>query len=177
VQLKSRLAAVLLRNFFGLIRATPAAKGRMQREIMGGMSALGLVYERGAVRQSPASGAIRPGTRVARVTGAGFELSAGWRELLSQLREPAWILLTPDPETALAPAARYPWLTVRTVVDDFATTAPGPLLDPHGHLRRDLALTPGTWLLVRPDGYVAATGPGEVDEAITALHLTGDPHH
>ncbi|MGI5455108.1 FAD-dependent oxidoreductase [Streptomyces sp. CA-249302] len=172
VQLKSRTAATLLRSFFTLIRLTPAAKGRMQREIMGGMSALGLVYERGALRPAAGgTGPVRPGARVSRVSGTRFELSAGWRELLAQLRESGWVLLTPDAETGSAAAARHPWLTVRTVADDLGAPVPGPLADPYGHLRQDLGLTPGTWLLIRPDGYVAATAPGDPDEAITALGL------
>jgi 6-methylpretetramide 4-monooxygenase / 4-hydroxy-6-methylpretetramide 12a-monooxygenase len=35
---------------------------------------------------------------------------------------------------------------------------PGPLPDPGGLLASGLGASPGHWLLVRPDGYLAASG-------------------
>ncbi|GAA2622618.1 MULTISPECIES: FAD-dependent oxidoreductase [Streptomyces] len=174
VQLKSRTVAALLRAGFTVIRSLPAVKSRMQRKIMGGMSALGLVYERGALHApaaAAAAGPPGPGARISQVSHHGFEHSEGWRELLAQLREPGWILLSRDPGPGRETAAAYPWITVRTAVDDPAAAVPGPLADPGGRLRAGLGLETGVWSLIRPDGYVAATGPGPVLDALGELGL------
>ena len=39
--------------------------------------------------------------------------------------------------------------------------AAGELIDEHGHFRAAYAVTPGTWVLVRPDGYIAAVVPSD----------------
>ncbi|MCX4957487.1 FAD-dependent oxidoreductase [Streptomyces virginiae] len=193
IQLKSRLFAGLLRAAFTVLRRATPIKGRVQRKIMGGMSALGLTYEHGAVH--PAAGPdpvtagrpalpalpVGPGARAARVTGAGYERSVGWREFLAQLREPGWTLLAAPAavdEGLRALVRLHPDITVRTVLSDPGAdgAAPGPLADPDGVLRADLDLAAAEWLLIRPDGYVAATGPGDAGQALTALGLTARGH-
>ncbi|MES4905947.1 MULTISPECIES: FAD-dependent oxidoreductase [unclassified Streptomyces] len=165
VQLKSRTAASLLRTAFGVVRALPPLKARIQRRIMGGMTALDLVY-----RTGPAVLGEAAGTRVATVGPRRAARSPGWRELIAELAEPGWTLLafaTPDQYPSLcALAEAYGGaLTVRTVVtavpvmpEGAVESAPGPLADPGARLRTDLRATPGGWLLIRPDGYAAARG-------------------
>ncbi|WP_030903320.1 MULTISPECIES: FAD-dependent oxidoreductase [unclassified Streptomyces] len=192
VQLKSHFFAGLLRAAFTVLRQATPIKARVQRKIMGGMSALGLAYEHGAVHPAtgpdqvgagrpaplvPQAPQVGPGARVARVTGPGYERSAGWREFLAQLREPGWTLLAAPAavdEGLRALVRVHPEITVRTVLSDPGVdgAAPGPLADPDGALRADLGLAAAGWLLIRPDGYVAATGPGDARQALTALGLT-----
>ncbi|MFI6864498.1 FAD-dependent oxidoreductase [Streptomyces sp. NPDC050421] len=188
VQLRSRFFAGLLRAAFTVLRRTGPVKGRVQRKIMGGMSALGLAYEHGAVHPAAGPGTgpaplAGPGMRAARVTGAGYERSAGWREFLAQLREPGWTLLTTPAaadEELRALVRALPQITVRTVSavlgaeggDSAGDAAAVPLADPDGALRAGLGLAAAEWLLIRPDGYVAAAGPADVGQALTALGLT-----
>ncbi|MBW5481320.1 hypothetical protein GPJ59_05335, partial [Streptomyces bambusae] len=42
-----------------------------------------------------------------------------------------------------------------------------PLADPRGRLREALGLAAGGWLLIRPDGYVAAAGPDLTEAALS----------
>jgi NADPH-dependent dioxygenase len=67
------------------------------------------------------------------------------------------------------------WLSVRSLVDSAGTpdTARGdaghrPLPDPSGRVRVDLGVGPRGWLLVRPDGYLAARGDDFSVGAVTA---------
>ncbi|MDW6062598.1 FAD-dependent monooxygenase [Streptomyces sp. FXJ1.4098] len=162
VQLKSRTAASLLRTAFGVVRALPPLKARIQRRIMGGMTALDLAYGSG-----PAVLGETAGTRVATVGPRRVAQSPGWRELIAELSRPGWTLL------AFATSDQYPslcalaeayggYLSVRTVVtavpEGAVEGAPGPLADPGARLRADLRAAPGGWLLIRPDGYAAARG-------------------
>ncbi|ADI09986.1 oxygenase [Streptomyces bingchenggensis BCW-1] len=165
VQLKSRTAASLLRTAFGVVRALPPLKARIQRRIMGGMTALDLVY-----RSGPAVLGETAGTRVATVGPRRAERSPGWRELIAELGRPGWTLLafaTPDQYPSLCALAEAygGYLSVRTVVtavpvmpEGAVEGAPGPLADPGARLRADLRAAPGGWLLIRPDGYAAARG-------------------
>ncbi|WP_063763011.1 FAD-dependent oxidoreductase [Streptomyces rimosus] len=169
VQLKNRYAAAALRGLFTFVRCLPPLKGRIERKIMGGMSALDLRYEDSPVTlraEGTAVGTVPPGSRLSRVTAAGTERSTGWRELLAELRESGWTLLAFARETdhhALSRLAEEYAGTVRVRVvvpgpDSDGPPGLRPLADPEGRLRADLRAAPGSWLLVRPDGYVAASG-------------------
>ena len=46
----------------------------------------------------------------------------------------------------------------------------GELIDEHGHFRDAYAVAPGTWVLVRPDGYIGAVVPSE-DLAALEAHM------
>ncbi|MEV5374545.1 FAD-dependent oxidoreductase [Streptomyces nondiastaticus] len=202
IQLRNRWAAAALRAVFTVVRSLPPLKSKIQRKIMGGMSALDISYAEGAEETggSPAPGtAAGPpsGERVAKVTAGRLAASAGWREMLAELREPHWTLLafvSPGEERAdgaeagrelRALAAAYEGaVRVRTVVSGAGGTAewPGALRDPGALLRNDLRATPGGWLLIRPDGYAAARGsrladrgPESVRTALTALGLRPVP--
>ncbi|MGO4748727.1 FAD-dependent monooxygenase, partial [Streptomyces sp. 2MCAF27] len=140
VQLKSRTAASLLRTAFGVVRALPPLKARIQRRIMGGMTALDLVYGSG-----PAVLGETAGTRVATVGPRRAARSPGWRELIAELSRPGWTLLafaTPDQYPSLCALAEAygGCLSVRTVVtavtdgpegavEGAVEGAPGPLAD------------------------------------------------
>ena len=144
VQLKSRRAAAALRAAFTVLRSLPPVKGRIQRKIMGGMSALGLGYGAGPLAHPAVSpGGVRPGERVARVTAAALATSPGWQEVIAELQRPQWLLLTfgEPPEDRYGPSIR-----VRTV----NTPGPDTLSDPAGHLSTD----PG-----RPRGHLAPDPP------------------
>lgn len=166
VQLKSRRAAAALRAAFTVLRSLPPVKGRIQRKIMGGMSALGLGYGAGPLAHPAVSpGGVRPGERVARVTAAALATSPGWQEVIAELQRPQWLLLTfgEPPEDRYGPSIR-----VRTV----NTPGPDTLSDPAGHLSTDLGAPEGTWLLIRPDGYLAARGTAK-ESPSTALTSLG----
>ncbi|MCD0485151.1 FAD-dependent oxidoreductase [Streptacidiphilus sp. ASG 303] len=186
VQLRSRLAAAALRGVFTVVRSLPPLKSRIQRKIMGGMSALDLRYD-GSPVTLPAAAAAQPapGGRAARVTGETLARSEGWRRLVAELREPGWLLLAFAPYGGAAldriADAYRSGLRVRVVPSGTGSAAvgPGTLADPGGMLADGLGAGPGDWLLVRPDGYVAARGgpaggPGP-EAALTALGLRPSP--
>jgi hypothetical protein len=68
--------------------------------------------------------------------------------LFSLFRGPDWTLLGYEADHAAV--APRPGLHVRTV------GARGDLMDDAGHFRDAYGLSPGEWVLVRPDGYVGA---------------------
>jgi NADPH-dependent dioxygenase len=82
--------------------------------------------------------------------------SPGWAALVAQLREPGWTLLLFGAATAPAAAGELPWLAVRA------------LPDPDGQLAAGLGVTGAGWLLIRPDGYVAARGTELTDADLAA---------
>jgi NADPH-dependent dioxygenase len=193
VQLRSRTAAAALRALFTFVRSVPPLKSRIERKIMGGMSALDLGYGygplalgadanagKGAARVT--GSAIPAGGRVSRVTADRLAESAGWRQLIEELRRPGWTLLTrpgagpADRAAAAAELARtYEGVVrVRAVVPRprSADGPVGPLPDPDGRLGADLGLEPGGWLLIRPDGYAAASG-GPADDPERVLAALG----
>ncbi|WP_078916005.1 FAD-dependent oxidoreductase [Streptomyces viridochromogenes] len=142
IQLRNRYVAAALRAAFTVVRSVPPLKSRIQRKIMGGMSALDLCYA-----DPPATEGL--GQRVARVTAERLAESPGWRRLLAALREPGWTLLVFGPPTSARdrPAPSYERAESVLTVEDPA-------------LRADLAAGPGDWILIRPDGYVAERGTG-----------------
>lgn len=114
----------------------------------------------------PSGSGPAPGERVsaAAAVDAGRPGPDG---LAAELRDVRWTLLwaggdpqcdaVPAETAARAAASHTAWLSVRTVGGG-AKGAPGPLPDPGRTLRDALGLGAGGWLLIRPDGYVAARG-------------------
>ncbi|WP_432840380.1 FAD-dependent oxidoreductase [Dactylosporangium sp. CA-092794] len=157
VALRNAVAGATQPLFFALVRAITPLRVKIQEQILGKISALNVAYPDSpltAAGTGSGNGARpRPGERVARVMPAGCGAD-GWRMLLDELRDPRWSLLA-GPELAgaaeLAAAGRGTagWLSVR-VADERA--------DPGGVLRADLGLEGAGWLLIRPDGYLAARG-------------------
>ncbi|HEX6340264.1 FAD-dependent oxidoreductase [Umezawaea sp.] len=90
---------------------------------------------------------VRPGDRApdAPLTGAGGLAT----RLFTLFRGPHWTLVGHDVDAASAPAPRA-GLHVHT------TGHRGDVVDTGGHLRTAYGLVAGQWVLVRPDGYVAA---------------------
>ncbi|MGW3152149.1 FAD-dependent oxidoreductase [Streptomyces sp. NPDC001177] len=82
------------------------------------------------------------------VTGAGGLPT----RLFSLFQGPHWTLLGDDVDQASAPASRR-GLHIHTIGTG------GDLLDTHGHVHRAYGLSPGQWVLIRPDGYIAAVVP------------------
>jgi NADPH-dependent dioxygenase len=117
------------------------------RRLIRGMSGLTIAYPDSPLTVTDgADGAVRPGERLTRV-GAEDAATAGWIRLRTALREYRWHLLAGPGQ--LDPVSPPSW--VRPVALDDGT-------DPQGTVRRTLGLTDGGWILVRPDGYVAARG-------------------
>jgi 2-polyprenyl-6-methoxyphenol hydroxylase-like FAD-dependent oxidoreductase len=82
--------------------------------------------------------------------------------LFELFRGPHWTLLATDMNVADLPRGLV-GLHVHAVGPN------GDVLDSKGHIARAYDLGPGDWVLIRPDGYVAATGQGARFEAIKAL--------
>ncbi|WP_405959471.1 FAD-dependent oxidoreductase [Streptomyces sp. NBC_00024] len=184
VQLKNLLAAAALPAVFAAVRALPALRRAVQRKVLGGMSGLRIGYGASCltttacdedartgflamsvpVRIPPATPA--PGTRIT-AAPVHHPRAPGCRALHDELRDPRWSLLLAAGGTgpgdtpvgvALTAAVQYgEWLSVRTV-GGTGPDGPAPLADTGARLRAALQLAPGCWLLVRPDGYVAARG-------------------
>ncbi|QKW21671.1 FAD-dependent oxidoreductase [Kitasatospora sp. NA04385] len=180
VQLRSRRAAAALRTLFTVLRNLKPVKSKLERKIMGGMSALGLGYGAGPLAlpdgpAGPGTAKVAPGGRIALVT----DPTPGWELLLDELRTPGWTLLSFAVEADHAELRRlaeaWPAVRVRTVVRTGRPDVPGPLADPDGRIAADLGVPAGGWLLVRPDGYLAASGPGLTasgpERALRALGL------
>ncbi|MFI6560817.1 FAD-dependent oxidoreductase [Streptomyces sp. NPDC050534] len=172
VQLKNAFAPLALPVVFGVIRNVTPLRKKVQRQVLGGISGLRLGYPDSPLTRPADTGrGPLPGTRAS--VGAGADpADPGCRAWAEELRDTRWTLaLTPG--TAAGVLTADAWLSVRTLGD--GTQGPGPLADPNGRLRTALGLGPGGWLLVRPDGYVAAHG-GEFSEtdlrqALAAAHL------
>ncbi|MGW3989580.1 FAD-dependent oxidoreductase [Streptomyces sp. NPDC004830] len=183
VQLKSLFASAALPLVLGVVRSVPALRRAVQRKVLGGMSGLRIAYPGSplttAARRRHLTGAGNaavsatvpapgpaPGRRITEA-GVHHPSSPGCRALHEELRDPRWTLLhvAGGPgagggtmAVSLDAAVRYgAWLSVRTVTGT-RTDGPAPLADPGARLRSALGLAPGSWLLVRPDGYVAARG-------------------
>ncbi|MGW1129679.1 FAD-dependent oxidoreductase [Streptomyces sp. NPDC002526] len=184
VQLKNLLAAAVLPVVFTVVRNVTPLRRAIQRKVLGGMSGLRIGYgdspltTAGAAATGPA-----PGGRARAVALDGLEPTA--REAFAaELRDVRWTLLLGAGGTgpgdvpvgvAVTAAAQYAeWLSVRTLGGRAdGSEGPAPLADPGAALRTALGLRPGSWLLVRPDGYVAARGPvlsrTALDRALTPV--------
>ncbi|RST18385.1 oxygenase [Streptomyces sp. WAC05374] len=183
VQLKNLLASVALPVVFTVVRNVPPLRRAIQRKVLGGMSGLRIGYGDSSLttvesyRLIAGSGsavvsgveptpAPAPGERVTHAHVHDGD-DTGCAGLRAELRDPRWSLLLAAGGTgpgdvpvgvAITAAAQYgEWLSVRTV-GGAGPDGPAPLADPDGRLREALGLAPGGWLLVRPDGYVAARG-------------------
>jgi 6-methylpretetramide 4-monooxygenase / 4-hydroxy-6-methylpretetramide 12a-monooxygenase len=154
VQLKNAAAGLALPVVFGVVRAIPRIRIAIQRKVLGGVSGLRLAYPDSPLTVTGAGpGASRgpaPGERVTATAVPGN--SAERAALTERLRVPGWILLVRGSDTGALPSPS--WLEVCPV-----GARPG-LPDPDGELTSALGLDPGSWILVRPDGYVAARGTG-----------------
>ncbi|MEV6603568.1 FAD-dependent oxidoreductase [Kutzneria sp. NPDC051319] len=158
VQLKNPVVAGLLPVIFGMVNVLTPLKRRIQAKIMGGMSGLALGYGESPLSKTDSPGTVvLPGERVSRVDGAGVR-DPEWAMLVERLRGTAWTLLA----VGSAPENRWgDWVSVYPV-------------EGGGRLARDVAAAPGSWLLIRPDGYLAARGStaDELDSALAAVHPT-----
>ncbi|MEV1085832.1 FAD-dependent oxidoreductase, partial [Streptomyces sp. NPDC050211] len=184
VQLKNLLASAALPVVFAVVRGVPALRRALQRKVLGGMSGLRIGYDdsrlttvesfRQVVGAGPVvlSGTVptpgpRPGRRITEAP-VHDPAAPGCRALHDELRDPRWSLLLAAGGTgpgdtpvgvAVTAAVQYgQWLSVRTVGGEDGDGGPGPLADPDARLRTALGLDPGHWVLLRPDGYVAARG-------------------
>ncbi|MFD0052750.1 FAD-dependent oxidoreductase [Streptomyces sp. NPDC127168] len=198
VQLKNLLASVALPVVFTVVRNVPGLRRAVQRKVLGGMSGLRIGYPRSALTtpdQHPhlTGTGPAPGERVTAAPVHDPEVP-GFRALHEELRDTRWSLLLAAGGTgpgdgpagvAVTAAVQYgEWLSVRTVGGGPAE-APAPLGDPDFALRRALGLPAGCWLLVRPDGYVAARGRTltrtGLEQAVAPLRpatpLAGPPPH
>ncbi|MFE9684026.1 FAD-dependent oxidoreductase [Streptomyces sp. NPDC006285] len=127
------------------------------------------------VRRRDVTGLPRPsGTGTGPVPGERVSAAAavhagqpGADALAAELRDVRWTLLwsagdpksdsVPAETAARATASHTRWLSVRTV-GVRPGSMPGALADPGRTLRDTLGLGAGGWLLIRPDGYLAARG-------------------
>ncbi|MHB9757735.1 FAD-dependent oxidoreductase [Streptomyces sp. BYX5S] len=174
VQLKNLLAAAALPVVFAVVRRVTPLRRAIQRKVLGGMSGLRIGYADSPVttHDRPAATGPAPGERARSFTLDDTTPAArtAYDALAAQLRDVRWTLLLGAGGTgpgdvpvgvAVTAAAQYgEWLSVRTVGGrPDGSEGPAPLADPDGALRAALGLDPGAWLLVRPDGYVAARGP------------------
>lgn len=182
VALKNTLAGLALPVVFGLARTIRPLRVRMQQTALGRVSGLNIGYPDSSLTTAatgPRHRGPRPGERVGQVLPERAA-AEGWRLLAEALRDIRWTLLAFDgglaaTDAAQAAARRYaPVLSVRTVAAAPGDTpagpepAPLPLADPGNVLREDLGALPGGWLLIRPDGYVAARGTALTAAALAA---------
>lgn len=158
VALRNRLAGALLPLAFGIVRRVPALKVRGQRTALGRVSGLNVNYRTGPLSTGPVSGGAGgpyPGERVVRFADDGAAFTA----LCERLRGTGWVLLTVGcADAARAAAGGYgDWLAVLDTTD---------LPDPDGRVAAALHAGSGDWLLVRPDGYLAARGHDLTPQAL-----------
>ncbi len=148
------------------------------RRLIRGMSGLSIAYPDSPLTvDNPSGGApeqVSPGERLTQV-GAEDAQAAGWIRLRAALRECRWNLLAPA-GPVLGAVGQHDltplpsWLRP-VALDD--TTNPG------GIVRRTLGLADDGWILVRPDGYVAARGSARASlhdavdrlQALAGLHV------
>ena len=174
VQFKNTLAPVMLPVVFSVVRKVPALRRAIQRKVLGGMSGLLRHYGQSPLT-TPGDGLRLPaGSRAAAVAASLPEGCPAAGALFAELRDVRWSLLyVPDGGGAELTAERAAagageWLSVRSVGGgDVRHRAPGGSLpdadgqalpDPDGQLRDALGLASGGWVLIRPDGYLAAGG-------------------
>ncbi|WP_405987806.1 FAD-dependent monooxygenase [Streptomyces sp. NBC_00986] len=177
VQLKNTFAPIALPLVFGVIRKVTPLRKKVQRKVLGNISGLLLGYPDSPLTTPAAAGpGPLPGTRASSGAGADPD-DPGCRAWADELRDTRWTLAVAAPGAEDTPTDTE-WLSVRLLDDtvpDVLTAGGTPLADPNGRLRAALGLGPGGWLLVRPDGYVAARGTvlhrRSLARALAAAHL------
>lgn len=181
---KDALAGLALPVVFTVVRNVRPLRRAIQRKVLGGMSGLRLAYPQSPLT-TPGEGMALPAGSRAAAAGARHPDDPGSTALREELRDSRWSLVwaqsgpgEASTVAASAAAAYGTWLSVRTAGDG---GGPGPLADPHGRLRRSLGLEPGGWILIRPDGYVAAGGAKltrtGLERALAPLGLLADVRH
>ena len=156
------IAAGVLGLSVGLLQAAQArAEMRRGRETQ----QLDLGYEGSplAVERRPAPGRLQAGDRAP--DAPCHRASGQATRLFEQFRGPHWTLLAYE---VAASAVRA--VTPRPGVEIHTVGPAGELIDTEGHLRSAYDLTPGTWILVRPDGYVGLMA-GQGDEVAIETYL------
>ncbi len=189
VQFKNRLAGVGLPVVFTFVRALAPLRRAIQRKVLGGMSGLRLAYPDSPLTTPSGRGpgpVLPAGTRAA-AAAARHPDDPGSVALRAELRDTRWSLVwaAAGPGEAVrvaraAAAEHGDWLSVRTAGDGIGG-GPAPLSDPDGRLRRSLGLGPGGWVLIRPDGYLAAGGPTltwrDLERALAPLGRLASVHY
>jgi NADPH-dependent dioxygenase len=181
VALRNVLAPVLMPVGLGIVRRVAPLKRRIEGKMIRGFCGLTLNYADSPLRLPGSHGGVASGHRVGCSTRTAQE-SAGWREVCVELTDPRWTLLSVPADARdlrfLVGADEHhePAVSVRTV-SERGDAGPHPLADPGGRVRRDFALMPGEYVLIRPDGYVAGYGPiGEIRRAMAGLFLRTKTH-
>lgn len=191
VTLRNLAAPLVLPVGLGLLNAVKPLKRKIEHKIVGGFCGLALHYEDGPLTMTSGSGrqqgGIMPGHRVETSRRVARD-SPGWAALRGELVDSRWHLLAfaaaDDQAEDLVLTLKHidrrygEAVSVRTVVEapgsDGLPHAMLPLADPGGALRRDLAAQPGDFALIRPDGYLAGSGPLRgVSQATATLRACG----
>ncbi|MCY0935103.1 FAD-dependent oxidoreductase [Streptomyces sp. H34-S4] len=186
VQFKNALAGPALPVVFTFVRTIGPLRRAIQRKVLGGMSGLRLAYPDSPLSTPDKAMALPAGSRAA-AAAARHPDDPGSVELRAELRDTRWSLVWaaagPGEAVRVAQAAAAEhgdWLSVRTAGDGIGG-GPAPLADPRGLLRRSLGLGPGGWVLIRPDGYVAAGGAAltrrDLERAMSPLGRLADVHY
>ncbi|WP_328685264.1 FAD-dependent oxidoreductase [Streptomyces sp. NBC_00343] len=189
VTLRNALGPYLLPVGLGTVNAVKPLKRKLERKMIRGFCGLTIEYPTSpiSVTDPPPSGTYKrgpaPGQRVG-CTADDRRDHAGWDALCEELADPRWTLLvTAGPDRSRTGDLldrvehRYGRAVsirgVRDAPDDDTRSLP----DPRRVLRRDLGLGEGGYLLIRPDGYLAAkgdlTGWDHVRHVLGSVGLTG----
>lgn len=158
------------------------------------MSGLGIAYPDSplTVGAEVATGGPQPGQRLTQMSAADAQ-SPGWTLLREVLRRPGWHLITfADPadsgdsgasggpvdggqafagQEPGVPTTQLPDWLPRVSVTRRQSLDRCAVWDPDGRVHDTLGGSAGAWILVRPDGYLAARGTGgsSLDEALEQL--------
>lgn len=150
VELRNPVVDEHLPAVFEAINAWPPIFEALNQSLFGSMSGLGVAYPASPLTV-PDTETLRPGPasgqRLVQVRHPEAD-TAGWRKLFDALRDPSWLLVTAKTSPANGGTAlSLPSLARTCPVDRPAADT--------------LGLNHDGWLLVRPDGYVAARGHGQ----------------
>ncbi|MEU7941396.1 FAD-dependent oxidoreductase [Microbispora bryophytorum] len=158
VELRSAVVDEYLPAVFEIVNAWPPIFEALNQALFGSMSGLGIAYptspltvpDTDTLRPGPA-----PGQRLVQVRHPEAD-TAGWKKLFDALRDPTWLVITSTTGPATGGSTpSLPSLARGCQVEKPAADTLG--LDNDG------------WVLVRPDGYLAARGYGQ-DQLDHAYH-------